>query len=66
MTQIDTIEFVDLDARDEALIIVRASTNQVALCISKKQDGDIEVSFGVEECKRLMEALQQAIGVAIP
>lgn len=64
MKQIETIQFVDLDSGNDALIIVRASTNQIALCISKKEDGDIEVLFRAEECKQLLEALQQAVVVA--
>jgi nitrate reductase NapAB chaperone NapD len=61
MKQINTIQFTDIDSNDEALIIVRASEEYIALCISKREDGDIEVVFQSKEGEMLLEALQQAI-----
>jgi hypothetical protein len=59
--QITTIQFKDIDSNDEALIIVRASENYITLCVSKREDGDIEVVFQTEEGKKLLEALRQAL-----
>jgi hypothetical protein len=64
MKHIKTIQFTDIDSGDEALIIVRAATGCVTLCISKMKNGDIEVAFPLEECENLLEALQQAAATA--
>ena len=64
MREIVTIKFNDADSGEEALAIIRAIEGQIALCLSLKQNGDIEVFFGSEEGERLMEALRQAILVS--
>ena len=65
MKDIATIQFSDIDSGDEAIVIVRATVGSVALCISKKHDGDVEVVFRSEECEKLLKALQQAMIAAI-
>ncbi len=66
MKQIDTIQFLDIESNDEALIIVRASNERIAFSVSKRKGGDIEVVLRPEEGKRLLEALRQALSSAIP
>ena len=61
LQEVVTIKFMDADSQEEALAIIRATEGQIALCLSIKQNGDVEAFFGPEEGKRLVEALQQAI-----
>ena len=56
-----TIEYVDGDSQSEGCLIVRRADEHVGLCISLKEDGDIETFLGKEEVKRLIRVLQQAI-----
>jgi hypothetical protein len=60
--EITTIQFVDADSGGEALMIVRAQVQGglIGLALSLLDNGDIEVFFGITECKRLVEALQEA------
>ena len=64
MTTIATIQFQDADAHDEALVLVRADAGCVALGVSLKSDGDIEVVMPLETAQTLIRTLQQAVVVA--
>lgn len=64
MTNVATIEFHDADAQDEALILVRAEAGRVALAVSLKSDGDIQVVMPLEEAQTLIRSLQEAVVVA--
>jgi hypothetical protein len=61
MDEIATIHFTDVDSHQEGCIIVRSAENAVGLCVSLRQNGDVEVFLNVGDGKRLLEALQAAI-----
>jgi len=62
LKEITTIQFVDADSGSEALMIVRAQAHGglIGLALSLLDNGDMEVFFGIAECDRLVEALQEA------
>ena len=64
MKSISTIEFRDCDSQDDALIVIRAASRCIALGISLKSDGDLEVIIPVEKAQSLIDSLQQAISIA--
>jgi hypothetical protein len=64
MRETATIRFIDVETGDEALTVVRAGQGQVALAVSLKQNGDLEVVLRPPECEQLITALQQAVVTA--
>jgi hypothetical protein len=61
MREIATIQFFDSESGGEAIAIVRAGREQIALCVSLEKDGDVEVFLRIEDCESLVKALEQAI-----
>ena len=61
MKEADTIRFLDASDSDETVAIVRYDEKSVAVCLSKKSNGDIEVVMSKTDAKALLEALQKAI-----
>jgi hypothetical protein len=61
MRETATIKFQDAVTRDEAVAIVRQDANTVALCLSLKSDGDVEVVMSKEDAHKLLDALKQAV-----
>jgi hypothetical protein len=61
MTEAATIEFQDTSSYEEALAIVRYDEDHVAVCLSLKSDGDIEVTTTKQDVRRLLEALRRAL-----
>lgn len=59
--QVKVIEYFDNDSKSEACLMVRRVDQHIGLCISLKDNGDIETFLGKEEVKKLIGALQQAI-----
>jgi hypothetical protein len=55
-----TLRFDDLDDGDESLVIVRAVPGGVALALSKKSDGDLEVVMPPSIAERVASALRDA------
>jgi len=60
MTEAATITFQDADSANEAVAIVRYDESYVALCLSLKSDGDIEVVMAKADAAALIEALKKA------
>jgi hypothetical protein len=60
MEQIATIELNDPSAHDEANVIVRADATAIALALTHRKNGDLEVVMPVDTCRRLIEALADA------
>jgi len=56
-----SITFHDLESSEEAVVIVRYDTERIALCLSLKTDGDVEVVMDKANTKRLIEALNKAV-----
>ncbi len=61
MQNIDGFLFTDLDSEDEAWVSVRARERIIALGLGVKHNGDLDVAFQREDCKRLVKALEDAI-----
>lgn len=61
LNEIDTIKFTDVDTNDEALAIVRYDEHVIALGLSRKSDGDIEVVMKKEDAEKLFNALAKAL-----
>ena len=59
--EVITINFVDKISNDEAVIIVRESEGDIALCISLRHNGDIEVAMEKKEGEVLIEALNKVM-----
>jgi hypothetical protein len=55
---IATIDFHDALSGQEAAAIIRAEKGQMFLCITLKEDGDIEVGFKAKDSAKLASAIQ--------
>ncbi len=64
MREVGTLQFIDQDSGQEALALVRASTDMVAFALSLERDGDIEVAMRPEACMRLIQILQRGVAAA--
>ena len=60
MKEAGTIKLRDSADADEAFAIVRYDEKSVALCISRKSDGDMEVMMGKADACALLDALRKA------
>jgi len=57
MKEAATITMMDIKSSEEAYAIVRYSPDSVALCLSLKSNGDVEVLLSKSDAKALVEAL---------
>jgi hypothetical protein len=61
MQEATTITFRDAETSDEGIAIVRYDESCVALCLSLKSDGDIEVVMKKSDAGKLIEGLKRAM-----
>ena len=61
MKEAATITFKDVESSDEAVAIVRYDESRVALCLSLKFDGDLEVVMTKADAGKLLDALKKAM-----
>lgn len=61
MKEAATITFQDAESSEEAVAIVRYDENCVALSLSLKSDGDMEVIMNKADVGKLVEALRRAM-----
>jgi hypothetical protein len=61
MKEIATIPFFDSNSSSEAVAIVRHDKSHVALCLSIKSNGDIEVVLTKSDATKLLNALKKVI-----
>lgn len=64
MEQIAAISMRDMELGDEAYALLRAKHGQIALSLSLRNDGDVDIVLTVEDGRRLLHVLQQALAVA--
>jgi hypothetical protein len=64
LKDVSTLQFADPDSHDEALAIIRANPGIVALALSLKTDGDLEVFFDEKTAQELIDALSTALRLA--
>jgi hypothetical protein len=63
---IATIAFTDRDSDDEAHAIVRAGDGSVALALTLRHDGDLQVVMSPDATRELIDALSVARAAAQP
>jgi hypothetical protein len=61
MDAIGSLNFVDRDSGDRAMVLVRADADNVALAVSLERDGDVEVFMPRDDARRLIDVLQAAL-----
>lgn len=61
MKESTTITFEDAESSEEAVAIVRYDQSNVALCLSLKSNGDMEVVMKKEDARKLIAALNKAV-----
>ena len=54
-----TILFTEFETSDEGLIVIRSDEGSVALALSLRKNGDMEVVMSKVDAKRLLEALSE-------
>jgi hypothetical protein len=64
MQQILGLEFQDAGTEENAWVGVRIAESSIGLARSLEHDGDVEIFFSIDVCKRLVEALEQACVLA--
>ena len=64
MKEIATIQVIDLDSKSNVVAIVRAGKGRVGICLSIREDGDVEVVLKPEDCGRILQALHHALTAA--
>lgn len=62
MMEAASIRFIDQDTSDEAYVFIRYDESHVAIGLSLRSDGDMEVFMSKEEARRVLEALRLAVG----
>jgi hypothetical protein len=61
LMDIATLTFL---SSEESLAILRAAPNQVALALSLRSAGDVEVFLDADEAQKLLDALTAAVATA--
>jgi hypothetical protein len=64
MDHIATIVTTDAETGDEAVVVVRAALDQVALTLSLRSDGDVEVFLSADDARRVAAALSDGLRIA--
>jgi len=64
MKEVATLNFVDFDSKDEALIIIRAEKDLIAITFSLKKNGDIQLVLSSEEWQTFLVQFQRALAIA--
>jgi len=61
MKESATIEFRDAETSDEAVVIVKYDDTEVALTVSLRSNGDIEVYMAKDVARKILAALARAV-----
>jgi hypothetical protein len=61
MIEAATLSLRDVDSGDEALVIVRYDSKNVALCLSLRSGSDTEVVMTKDDARRVMEVLRRVL-----
>lgn len=64
MKEVATLNFIDFDSKDEALIIIRAARDLIAIAFSLKENGDVELVLSSEEWQTFLVQFQRALAIA--
>jgi hypothetical protein len=63
MTDVETINFVDLDSGEEAVVVVRVVDGATGPALSIQSNGDVEAFLGARELDELIDALRRSRGL---
>jgi hypothetical protein len=66
MRDVATLKFSDVSTGGESLAIIRAAGGVIGLCLSSRDDGDLEVFLAPDSTRELITALQTALEMALP
>jgi hypothetical protein len=66
MREIATLTFRDADSSEEAIAVIRAGQNRIALCLSLSSNGDVEVILTQTAARDFIAAMNQACDLAGP
>jgi len=61
ITQIDAFTFTDPDTGEECWAGVRNAQGRILLALSRRADGDVEVTLNEQYARRLAQALTDAL-----
>jgi hypothetical protein len=61
MKEAVTIKLTDLETSDEALVLIRYDESAVALGLSLRLNGDIEVVMTKDDARAIISALEAAV-----
>jgi hypothetical protein len=64
MEDVATLNFIDFDSKDEAVIIIRATRDLIAICFSLKEDGDAELILSSDEWRTFLVQFERALAIA--
>jgi hypothetical protein len=56
-----TLQFRNPESGEQQLVLIRLMQNQITLGLSRETDGDVEIYLHPEQCRLLIEALQETI-----
>jgi hypothetical protein len=66
MRDVATLRFSGPTTGGESLAIIRAAGGAIGLCLSSRDDGDLEVFLAPDSTRELIVALQTALEIALP
>ncbi len=64
MQEIATLKLRDLESADEAVAVCRATSGMVGLGLSLSKGSDVEVFLSTDDCRKLVDALSEALEIA--
>ena len=64
MKDVATLNFIEFDSKDEALIIIRATRDLIAITFSLKENGDVQLVLRSEEWQTFLVQFQRALAIA--
>lgn len=59
-----TLSFIDQDSGGEGIAIVRVIDKSIGITLSLKDDGDCEAFLTIDDAKRLVRALDEALSIS--
>ena len=60
MKEIATLRFDDVEGQGTGVVIIRAAPGSIGLCVSLRENGDVECFVSSELAGQLVEALRAA------
>ena len=61
MREITTLKLFDVKSNNEAVLVIRTSAKEIALCLSLRSGSDVEVRLTPENVKHVIRGLEEAV-----